>query len=298
MLFYLDQNIWIDLARIFHGKDKSTGAADLFEVIKFNVEKGSIKLPLSGVHYMETATISNAGRRNRLGQAMFELSGGLAIASYRKIVRHEIETAISGFFSNVIPREFSLLGYGVAHACEVDMPLHMPGNLRNLVERSCLTGEELFGGSMPGFQKGSHGTNFTNHLRDLKQIRAQLPESRWIDALNAMSLMDIHDSLCEVLEFWGIDFDDFISLGPEKLDSIISSMPSRVLDRHLHLQVLRNPNYAPKATDLEDWAGVALASQYCDVVIAEKHMADMLKREGFKKSNAVFSRLSDIKGLL
>ena len=59
-------------------------------------------------------------------------------------------------------------------------------------------------------------------------------------------------------------------------------MPIRRVDLHLHKQVLRNLKYAPKSTDLEDWSALAVASCYCDVVVCEKHMADMLLRDGFK----------------
>ena len=82
------------------------------------------------------------------------------------------------------------------------------------------------------------------------------------------------------------------------MKSVINDMPTRHLDLHLHKQVLRNPNYAAKITDLEDWTGVGVASCYCDVVVCEKHMADMLRRDGFKTKARIETDLERIFVLL
>ena len=63
---------------------------------------------------------------------------------------------------------------------------------------------------------------------------------------------------------------------------MMNDMPTRRMDLHLRRQVLRNRKYRARSSDLEDWGGVAVAVCYCDVVICEKHMADMLRRDGFK----------------
>ena len=44
--------------------------------------------------------------------------------------------------------------------------------------------------------------------------------------------------------------------------------------------------------------GVALASQYCDVIVGEKHLYDMLLRNRFKIKAVVFRRLSDLEQYL
>jgi len=130
MIVYLDQNKWIELAKMVHGKDNSTRAKNVVRDFEAAIDGDHVVVPLSAFHYMETARVSNAERRRRL-------------------------------------------------------------------------------------------------------------------------------------------------------KTVINDMPTRYLDLHLHRQVLRNPNYASKITDLEDWSGVGVASCYCDVVVCEKHMADMLKRDRF-----------------
>ena len=70
-------------------------------------------------------------------------------------------------------------------------------------------------------------------------------------------------------------------LGEQRLKQVINGMPTRRVDLHLHRQVLRNPTYVARISDLEDWGGLVVACCYCDVVVCEKHMADMLRRDGF-----------------
>ena len=79
-----------------------------------------------------------------------------------------------------------------------------------------------------------------------------------------------------------IDIADFEAIGESPMKAVLDDMPTRHLDLHLHRQVLANPQYFAKVTDLEDWAGVGVAACYCDVVVCEKHMADMLRRANYK----------------
>jgi len=73
-----------------------------------------------------------------------------------------------------------------------------------------------------------------------------------------------------------------------------SAMPTRILDVHLHRQVLKNDQYRPKKSDLEDWGGIGVASCYCDVVVCEKHFANMLSRNNYKPTARVVTRLDDV----
>ena len=79
----------------------------------------------------------------------------------------------------------------------------------------------------------------------------------------------------------GLNTTHLERLNEERLKQVLDSMPTRRVDLHLHRQVLRNAQYVARVSDLEDWGSLAVASSYCDVVVCEKHMADMLGRDGF-----------------
>jgi len=149
MLIYLDQNKWIALARMVYGKDKSQLSKTIVENTLKAVEDGRIIIVLSAIHYMETARISNFNRRKRLGKVMWKYSKGRTLASYKRIVIHELETALSEFFRIKNKTPFQLVGYGVSHAFGKPLNTTFPKFIEEIVEESMLTGEEPNGEVMP-----------------------------------------------------------------------------------------------------------------------------------------------------
>jgi hypothetical protein len=297
MDIYLDQNIWIDLAKIYHGKDERPEAIELLKLVRSKVSSNDVRFPLSSVHYIETASISNPGRRKRLGQVMFDLSRGRTIASYQRIVTGELEEALSVYF-DISPRKYEIFGYGYRHAFSIDLPHSIPEIYRPLIERSCLTGEKVFGHGIGGHNSKVHAERFNNHIKNFRRIKNELPKTQWDDALYAMAMVDILEPLNEILHFWDVDFSKFESLGKDLMTRILDHMPSRALEVHLHKLVLANDNYSSKITDLNDWGGFALGAMYCDHAFGEKHMMDMLTRNKFKSKANIHKNVFDLRPLL
>lgn len=294
MIVYLDQNKWIELARIVHGKEQSKHAKAILYALNAATESGCI-LPLSTMHYMEAARISNTGRRARLGSVMWKYSKGNTLTSYAEVVRHEVEVALSNYFPLVVPSDnFALLGRGVSHAFGEHRTSNFPPEIEEEIERSMLTGNPRMNIDPLSFKNGEHRENFFTHLGSLHKTKEDLPKSKWENWLYGMALADIRNPLAEVMRRHHIELEAFKSLGETQLKAIVDAMPTRHLDLHLHRQVLRNPNYKVQITDLEDWAGVGVASCYCDVVVCEKHMADMIRRDRFQVKARIETNLADI----
>jgi len=282
MLIYLDQNKWIALARMVYGKDKSQLSKTIVDHTLKAVEDGRIIIVLSAIHYMETARISNSDRRKRLGKVMWKYSKGKTLASYKKIVIHELETALTEFFKIKNKTPFQLVGYGVSHAFGEPLNTTFPKFIEEIVEESMLTGEGPNGEVMPGFHQTKYCENFKNHLEKLPSIREELPRNKWDDCLYAICTTDIIEPLKGIMLSENISPEQFGALGPENLRKLVDLMPTRQMDLFLHKQVLQNPSLKPKITDLEDWAGLGVATQYCELVICEKHFQAMTSRKGYK----------------
>jgi hypothetical protein len=297
MIVYLDQNKWIELARIVHGKDRSPRAREILRQIKAGIESGCI-LPLSHIHYIETARISNVGRKSRLGSVMWDYSKGFTMASYTTIVEHEIECALAKHFPQVKPSALTLIGRGVAHAfgqfAMSHLPPGVPSRWDDAIEKAMLTGYAGNAVDPLSFRSESHRENFRAHLEKLHTTKKELPKEKWDDWLYAIALTDILDPLNRVLTRHRLEKSFFDALGREKITALVDDMPTRRLDLHLHRQVLKNPQYKPKKTHLEDWAGLGVASCYCDVVVCENHMADMIRREGFRPKARIETNLSNL----
>lgn len=312
---YLDQNHWVSLGRAYHGKSEDAGISAALTYLQSGVAHGAIVVPLSFVHYMETARITQPERRARLGTVMWELSQGFTIASGREVLINELEQALAKRFPHVTPRPFQLIGRGAAHAFgQSQMAYRLPEAIRNnladadacivedifskVIEKSLLTGIDFAGNHATPYRLETYKKNFSGHLAKLRPTLLQLPPKQWDDALNAMSLVDILDPVNEVLGDHGIAWDELTGSGKESLLQFIGDLPSRVVDMHLHRQVARNPMFQPKPGDLEDWAALGLAAAKCDVLVCEKHMADMLGRDGFVPHARVIRRLAELPTVL
>lgn len=120
------------------------------------------------------------------------------------------------------------------------------------------------------------------HLESLHSRQNDVPKHLRENWLYAMLMVDMVEPLSEAMQRFDLPAEAFGDLGEGGLKKLVNDMPMRRVDLHLHKQVLKNPKYLAKITDLEDWAGLVLASCYCDVVVCEKHMANMLSRDGHK----------------
>jgi hypothetical protein len=283
MIVYLDQNKWIELARMFHGKDRSARAVGVLGDFEARRLDGQATFPLSSFHYIETSRISNAGRKVRLGAAMWHFSQGVTIVGYEEVVRHELEVALAKHLPEVEvkPGSLTVLGKGHAHAF-CSPPLRGVSALfAEEVERSMLMGNERLGIQPPASHMTAYRENFRQHLATLRERYTSVPEELRENWLYAMSTIDILNPIQEVSVKHGLEKGACEGLGVERMKQVIDDMPTRRVDLHLHRQVLRNPRYVARASDLEDWGGLVLACCYCDVVVCEKHMADMLRRDGF-----------------
>lgn len=91
---YLDQNKWIDIARAFYGRPDGKQFENILKKISEKVEAKEIILPLSALHFLETAKPEDKGRRERLAKFIFKLSNGFGLLPFYSLRKLEIINAI------------------------------------------------------------------------------------------------------------------------------------------------------------------------------------------------------------
>ena len=269
-----------------HGKDDSQRAKRIVRAMESVCTAGHVTLPLSAIHYMETSRISNEGRKVRLGSTMWRFSRGQTIAGYPAVVRHELDVALSKHFAHIVPGELQVIGFGHAHAFG-EAAGNVPSIFAEEFERSMLMGNELLRIPPLASYASHHRESFRNHLASLHIRAAEVSPDLRENFLYAISTVDILEPLSQAMMKYELPANTLEILGETGLKKLFNDMPTRRVDLHLHRQVLRNPTYAPKPTDLEDWAALAMAACYCDVVVCEKHMANMLSRDGFRTKTRI-----------
>jgi hypothetical protein len=212
---------------------------------------------------------------------MWHFSRGMTIIGYQAIVRHELEVALAKHLPQVRPGTIGVLGKGHAHAFCAPPLQGVLALFEEEVERSMLMGNRQLGIAPPSSYSATYRENFRRHLSALHARYKEVPRELRENWLYAISTIDILNPINDAAAKHGLEKAALDGLGEQRWKQVIDDMPTRRVDFHLHRQVLRNQKYVARASDLEDWGGLTMAVCYCDVVICERHMADMLRRDGF-----------------
>lgn len=324
-IVYLDQNKWIQLARVQHGKEKDRS---LLAVLDFVVEaqrQGLLRFPLSMSHYLETRRTPDPGRRRRLATTMLQISGLDALAGLDPIVRFELERALRNRFpGRVTVRPFTLLGKGVGHVVNRPMGLRLAdkhGPLTSeqredfearanaLFQATALAGLDAFGlptnaeSELPEDETAQRFTETLNALpgkvemlRELKGPQTIEERLRWM--LYGQCLKDIrpvieevvrHHGIGEFMPTWDRPDGNLHEWGP-----LLEEVPSRRIDMHLLRQFALNANLKREPSDLNDVAYLGSAAAVCDILVCEKQMASILNRPELVKKAKVLRDLRDL----
>jgi hypothetical protein len=296
---YLDQNHWIGLSRVAHGRAGSADVGHLLQVVRTAKAEGRARFPLSLSHYMETWKNAVPERRERLAQFMLELSGGETVASLRVVVQHELESALARLFPGRLqPRPFKFVGQGPSHAAGKNFDVHLKWprealtlspeqrarfeeTLLNEVSVDLLSGVLREGDILRQRPPTNLSTDrrFKTALEDWRGIAARYSPADLDRRIYATTLADIDTALFAALVDHGIRLEELALLGEQGWRALLDDMPSRRADMHLRRQWAKNASLTPKESDLNDWAFLGIAVSYCDAVVTEKQVADLFSRE-------------------
>jgi len=291
MVVYLDQNKWIEIARVSNGIDRSERGRALLREVDAALASGCI-FPISGLHIIEFSRIKDPKKRARLGRVLWKYSKGVTCAPLERVITFEIENALPMLGFVVQPRSFEYLGKGISHAFTGAIDDHpFWKDHSDIIDEAMLCGSEEYSIEPLYTSSTKHRNNFFGHLKELNATKHELKKSKWDSWLYAMSMIDILDPINEVFSFHKVLWSDMNGLGETKIRAFMDSIPTRKLDIHLHRQVLKNDSYRPRVTDLEDWAGLGTAMCYSDVVVCEKHFADLVARDKFQTKARVETKL-------
>lgn len=110
---YLDQNKWIDVARV----DKGATAGKPFEnaaaLLSAGVELGELSVPLSRAHFIETNNRRDWASRRELAETMFRLSSRHTVAPADALLPGELDRALKEFFGRPLElRQVKPFGVG------------------------------------------------------------------------------------------------------------------------------------------------------------------------------------------
>lgn len=311
---YLDQNKWIELSRAHYGRSDGAHLSHVYEKISRGVEDGSLILPLSSSHYVETRKSRNMDRRKRLARVMVALSKGWTITTQacmtRKLIALEVDSIFGGAPRTVSPDPF---GHGWVFAFgrsdELSNDLGIEVHRAKLLEQAMDT-PEVFYQLLVGDDEDANSMAIDGYERGAAELVGRIEANRILGhpygkairkwAYVANLTLSLESVLSRALAKHALTFHDFLSTGRDKLLSFFASIPC--LDVEIELATERNEfrDRAVASNDMTDIAFLSMAVPYCDIVVTERLWADLVRRKHLdrKYATTTVSDLSLLSGVL
>lgn len=312
-LLYLDQNVWIKLARVHYGKEKDEDIERLVEKIARLVDSGKLIVPINLTNAHETQKLKDEKRRKRLAQFIISISRGYCFIPYVYLMDVEI--------LNIIHRKLKkpeinirkrAVGIGIFYLIATGRPPEIKGPLltnsqrkiiKNAIEKEFATPIKVLNFMLGNLNQTEHDFNSTiqqietlrkEYFKHLdKPFRNKLRIARYLSSMIAPRVAE------KCIEYNLHPLEVFpIRPTYEELMDYFKHLPLLYTIHCLHVGMERDPGRSIRENDLADIASYSFAIPYCDYVIGERFFLSIAKSDKLDELyNTVILTLSEIKSI-
>ncbi|GAO70914.1 MULTISPECIES: hypothetical protein [Comamonas] len=311
-IIYLDQNQWIELAKVRSGKATESWLTSLSEELENAVKNGKVLFPLSGTHILETSKRNDPASRRHVAEIQAVLSLGCAYRSYTSRLQVEIKGIIHRLL-DLHPFEMPknwFLGRSFLQAFEpadalVAEPLDA---LRFMRIESAFDPKYLY---LDYMQNQDDATRRIAHQKleeGLRQLiernekRRALCQGESIDlrrrVYRARQFLDVQDTVIKLMTQLGISYEKFRALGDVAVKSIVELSPTLDVEAEFSARIDARAK-SLNTHDALDLQAIYTAIPYSSHVIAEKSAISIAQQAKLdKKYKVKLSRsLQDLVGV-
>lgn len=300
---YLDQFVFIRLAQAHLRRPGSGALWETREALWSEVQIGSVVVPLSSVHYTEIWGTGSHVQRVELSAEMAVLSRLRTIAPARTLRSSEIDMALHATFGK--PKQckpLDVFGFGVAHAFGMSELMlnkdHYTPEQLVAAELSILSGlegnDQLIDAERKRYEtEDKFAEHETSRAKRLKNWLVEGDQRATRFRIQAFS--DFESYVLPSLIAADITKEELEQLGSSGLEALISAVPSLFVLTELRRLRYANPAQGFRRTDMNDLRALSVAVPYCDVVVTDKAMVDLLMRSRLpeKYGTKVFAKVTD-----
>jgi hypothetical protein len=293
---YLDQNKWIDLGRAHYGRSDGDDFVKALSAVREAVRKGTLIIPISGVHVMETMAPKDEDRRRRLAEFIVELSGNTAILPHfslrgleiihavdRKLGREPITAIRTGILRNG-------LSFALGAEADISAPAGIRDHLRDFVN-SPETSIRLLVEAGDRSLIESVRAQDEAILPQLEETRTRVLAELTDDMRHRVELADLFTKgdpareMVIAIRQLGSTPSSFAKrfASPEEWMAFFHSVPSVDVFVTLGLARDKDANRRIHRNDLKDMAFLSVAVPYANIVVAENFWAGVVHRTGLDK---------------
>lgn len=312
-IIYLDQNKWIDIARAFYGRDDGERFKDILDILKTKVDIDEIILPMSIVHFIETARNINPDRAERLAKFMLSLSKKYGILPFNYIRENEVQQAIIrnlGYQPKTNIKDLVIsknIFYAFGGELKIDgLPNELEKELYTLIEDESNLVKLLVNAYSQQLSRDLRKED-EEVLGDLEESRRKLnselsKEMRLRLYIADMAKGSLIPLAVNFLNKIGYDVKTFADqfVTPDNWKDFFLSIPTMDIWINLHLHRDNDMNRKIDRNDSDDIAFLSIAVPYCDIVVTEKYWANILNTNGYaaKHNCIILTDVNDIKNYI
>ena len=314
---YLDQWVWIRLARAANGEPREDSDPQVLAAVQEAAENG-VAFPLSVTHYIETSKITNPRNRHDVARTMASISHCGTLRARKVLVRHQMLHAMHLAFGRPAfrPQAPDVLGTGFRWVFDGEPgPLvlrgpdglvdpatidGMPEFLRKanqLAELMVLAGpsdaEVGILRQQYGFRpeamieveasrlewESSYADVLTNHPASRAELRVRL---------QARELLHEHLAMYTALTSgYRINLSREVGYNPHRpnvsrrrMVSFADTIPSLRIAVDLKVELFRNATKPWTMNAIHDIDALSMAVPYCRIVVPDGEMTSLLSRSG------------------
>jgi hypothetical protein len=303
VIAYLDQFCWVHLLAAREQHPRGNAYQDALLVLETAVAQGKLVLPLSEIHYIETANRQPYAKRRSLAALMINLSRGNTVAPFTTLVRAELRRAIADWFpSRVSPDRPEAFGRGGDHAFG---QAAIGDAVQSLVDRHGPAARA----AQPVLEWGALARHPDHdapqeddprmRLHDLalkeaerlEKLRALRVAGGWTRGersrrvWSAQAYVETVDEFNAAFEEAGVPAGHLMAQGADTMTAFLADVPTL----HAHYELARLREQADsrpwRASDLRDIDALSVAVVYADAVVTEKTWCDFASRSGLAETH-------------
>jgi hypothetical protein len=282
-IVYLDQNKWIELARVQAGAVTSGPTADLYTQLLAAVECGQVLFPLSVSHVLETSKRNDPISRGHLADTQANLSRGYAYRSRAGRLEIEVRATLHSLFGTDPPKlpQHWAIAHGFLQAFEpMDELIAPPAEVQRMVRINAFIDPadqylDYMKNQDDARRRAAHSKLAAGTADLVARIEARrarlIGES--VDlrrrAYAVQLFMDHQDTFIRILNSLGHSFEQLKALGERAVRALVEDVPTLNVEAEMAAR-LESKTGSIEPNDVFDMQSFYTAIPYSSRVVAEK----------------------------
>jgi hypothetical protein len=288
---YLDQNKWIELARVQAGAVRTGPIADLYEQLLSAVASRRVLFPLSASHVLETSKRNDHVSRGHLAETQARLSRGYAYRSRAGRLEVEVRAAIHRIFSLRMPELPS--NWAIAHSFlqafePMDSLIASAEETARLARMNAFIDpadqyRDYMKNQDDAVRRAAHSklADGMDALVAAMEVRRARLEGESVDmrrrAYSVHLFLDHQDTFIRILSGLGFSLEQVKALGERAVRALVEDVPTLNVEAEISARLeSQTGNLEPN--DVFDMQAFYTAIPYSSRVVAEKGFTSLAKQ--------------------